>query len=81
MCKSRRVFNSLASVELSLDLAPGREGSVLWHVLDVGAVVDQSALGLHVVVHGPVPLGETPLLGDVDLEADTHGIRCVLKQF
>ena len=45
---------------------------MLWHVLDVGAVVDQSALSLHVVVHGPVPLGEAPLLGDVDLETDAH---------
>ena len=54
---------------------------MLWHVLDVGAVVDQPALCLHVVVNGPVPLGETPLLGDVDLETDTRGIRCVLKHF
>ena len=55
---------------------------MLWHVLNVGAVVDQSALCLHVVVHGPVPLGETPLLGDVDLKTDTQGVsRCALKHF
>ena len=54
---------------------------MLWHVLDVSAVVDQPALCLHVVVNGPVPLSETPLLGDVDLETDTRGIRCVLKHF
>ena len=54
---------------------------MLWHVLDVGAVVDQPALCLHVVVHGPVPLGETPLLGDVDLKTDAQRIRCALKHF
>ena len=42
---------------------------MLWHVLDAGTVVDQLALCLHVVVHCLVPLGEIPLVGDVDLLA------------
>ena len=43
---------------------------MLWHVLDVGAVVDQPALGLHVLVNFAVPLGEAPLLGDENLQKE-----------
>ena len=58
----------LHSVEFCLDGAPPGQGSVLGHVLDVGAVVDQPALGLHVLVNFAVPLGEAPLLGDENLQ-------------
>ena len=55
-------------MELSLDLAPPGQGSVLGHVLDVGAIVDQTTFGLHVLVNLAVPLGESPLLGNEDLQ-------------
>ena len=58
----------LQAVEFSLDLAPPGQGSVLGHVLDVGAIVDQTTLGLHVLVNLTVPLGESPLLGNEDLQ-------------
>ena len=62
------VTHCLQAVELSLDLAPPGQRSVLWHVLDVGAIVDQTTFGLHVLVNLTVPLGESPLLGNEDLQ-------------
>ena len=70
-------------MELSLDLAPPGQGSVLGHVLDVGAVVDQTTFGLHVLVNLAVPLGESPLLGNEDLQnrKDQSKPWSALKQF
>ena len=70
MCEGGAKFTHffLQSVELGLDLAPRGQGPVLGQVLDVGAVVDQATLGLHVLVHLTVPLGEAPLLGNEDLQ-------------
>ena len=59
---------ALHSGEVGLDLAPVGEGSVLGEVLDVHAVLDEPATLPHAVVLVAVPLGEAPLLRDVDLE-------------
>ena len=40
---------------------------MLREVLDGDAVGQEAALGAHALVLGAVPLGEAPLLGDVDL--------------
>merc|ERR1712243_340579 len=53
--------------ELSLNLAPSGEGSVLRNVLGAGSVVEQAASFPHLLVVGTVELGESPLLGDVNL--------------
>merc|ERR550534_580059 len=53
--------------QLSLSLAPGREGSVLRDVLHVHAVVLQPALRLHLGVLLTGPLAEAPVLADEDL--------------
>merc|ERR1711994_635545 len=53
--------------ELGLDLAPPGEGSVLRNVLGAGSVVEQAASFPHLLVVGTVELGESPLLGDVNL--------------
>ena len=43
---------------------------MLGEVLDVDAVLDEATALPHLVVLLAVPLGEAPLLGDVDLEDD-----------
>ena len=53
--------------QLSLGLAPGGERSMLGDVLDVDTIVLEPAGGLHLGVLLPVPLGEAPVLGHVDL--------------
>lgn len=58
----------LQSSQLSLNLAPNREGSVLGQVLDVGAIGLESAISTPLLVLLTIPLGKSPLLGDVDLE-------------
>ena len=59
---------ALDSGELSLNLAPDRQGAVLGQVFDGGAVGPEASVSPHLLVLLPVPLGEAPLLGDVDLE-------------
>jgi len=59
----------LHSSEFCLDLAPPAEGSVLCHVFDGGAIREQTAVGPHLLVLGALKLGESPLLGHVDLLA------------
>ena len=58
----------LNSSEFGLDPAPFGQGSVLGHVLGVDSVQGQTAALAHVLVHLTIPLGETPLLGDIDLK-------------
>jgi hypothetical protein len=57
----------LNSGELSLNLAPRGQGPVFRQVFNIGAVGSETAVGPHLLVVLPVPLGEAPLLGDVDL--------------
>ena len=59
---------ALDSGEFSLNLAPGRQGSVLGQVFDIGAIGPEATVSPHLLVVLPVPLGEAPLLGDVDLK-------------
>ena len=40
---------------------------MLGQVLDGDTVGQEAAAGAHILVLGAVPLGEAPLLGDVDL--------------
>ena len=54
-----------------MDLAPVGEGSVLGDVLDVDPVGLEPPIGPHLLVVSPVPLGESPLLRDVDLKRET----------
>ena len=62
----------LESGELSLDAAPLGEGAVLRLVLHVDSVGLQLAAGAHLLVDLAVPLGEPPLLGDVDLQSKSQ---------
>ena len=57
----------LDSGQIGLDLAPGGEGPVVRLVLDAHTVLDELAALPHALVVGALPLGETPLLADVDL--------------
>ena len=47
------------------------QGSVLGHVLGVDSIQGETAALAHVLVHLAIPLGESPLLGDVNLEGKT----------
>ncbi len=58
----------LNSGELSLNLAPRGQGPVFRQVFNIGAVGSETAVGPHLLIVLPVPLGEAPLLGDVDLQ-------------
>merc|ERR1719245_2785895 len=55
--------------EVGLDLAPPGQGAVLGQVLHANTVGNESAVFPHLGVDITVPLGESPLLGDVDLLA------------
>merc|ERR1712117_799907 len=59
----------LESGELGLDAAPLGQGAVLRLVLHVDSVGLQLSVGAHLPMDLAVPLGEAPLLGDVDLLA------------
>lgn len=65
--------------QLHLGLLPDGHRAVLGAVLDVASVVRQAAVVSQALVLGAVVLGETPTLGDEDLEAnaiETYGLAC-----
>ncbi len=70
----------LNSGELSLNLAPRGQGPVFRQVFNIGAVGSETAVGPHLLVVLPVPLGEAPLLGDVDLRQRKKNILIWKKQ-
>merc|ERR1719411_925288 len=57
----------LDSSEVGLNLAPFGQRSVIGLVLNIDTILDEFAVGPHLLVFLTVPLGEAPLLGDVDL--------------
>ena len=60
----------LEAGELGLDFAPLGQGPVLGLVLNGDSVRPQPATVAHLLVDLAVPLGESPLLRDVDLRKD-----------
>lgn len=66
---------SLDAEDLSLELPPRVEGSMLALVLDVAAVHGEAPFVADLLILLTVVLGESPSLGDVDLES----IRFLVK--
>ena len=68
LISTKEETKDLESGEFGLDLAPPGKGSVLWHVLHVGAVRSEASVGPHAFVDIAIPLAEAPLLTHVDLQ-------------
>ena len=60
-------MHTLDSGQIGLNLAPGGERSMVRLVLNAHAVLDELTALPHALVVGTLPLGEAPLLADVDL--------------
>jgi len=64
---SSDVLKWLDTSKVGLNLAPVGQGSVLGQILDVDSIKDEVTAGTHALVVGTIPLGESPLLADVNL--------------
>jgi len=61
--------SNLKTCQIGLGLAPDRQGTVSWHVLDVDTIVLESSISSHLCVVFSIPLGETELFADINLLA------------
>lgn len=59
---------SLQTSQFHLNLAPSGQRSMFGQIFDVRAVRLKFAVSSHFLKNFTIPFGETPLLGNVDLE-------------